>query len=165
LADLASAHGRCHTDGKLKVNNLTRGSWRMVCDRGELTFVAVLSPDGNPRLQTLLWEDSLPPSALLERSAEAATGWIHAWDEKAAKKVLAPSMDVERTRRTMSQAAAKYGSCKLDHAVTSDGATTGKFLLACTEGALELSVTVDPKTQRITRPRAVPPRTMANCAP
>jgi hypothetical protein len=42
----------------------------------------VLSPGAEPRLQTLLWEDALPPSALLARASTEVASWTRRWDDE-----------------------------------------------------------------------------------
>lgn len=165
VAELSKAHGRCHRNGSVKANNLTRGSWNMACESGEISFVAALSPEVEPRLQALLWEHSLPPSALLEQSAAAVTPLIARWDDSEAHRIFAASIDSEKTRKLLARAGAKHGPCNVDHPLWSDGATKARFLLTCAEGPLELSQTVDPGTQQTTRLSLAAPRTMANCAP
>jgi hypothetical protein len=125
----------------------------------------VLSPEVEPRLQTLVWEDSLPPSPALLRLAAAATPLIDRWDEAAARGILAPSVDLASTRKQLAQAGATYGACKVERLLSSDGAAKAKFLIACADGAVELSQTIDVSSQRITRVALTAPRTMANCAP
>jgi hypothetical protein len=150
--------------GAVHVNERTRGTWRMVCDRGWITFAAVLAPSG-PRLQALLWEDELPPSALLVRSAESAASFITAWNAAAAAKLLAPTVDAQATRKALAYVGLDHGACKLGEPVAGDGATSARFRLSCTSGVVELSVTVDPATERVTRLRTAPPRTSAYCTP
>jgi hypothetical protein len=175
MAELSRAHGRCQRNGAVKVNNLTRGSWQMACESGEISFVAALSPEAPspeapspeavPRLQTLLWEDSRPPSAVLERSVAAVTPLIARWDDSEARSIFAPSIDMGKTRKQLARAGATYGACKVERALWSDGATKARFLLACADGALELSQTIDAGARQITRLALAAPRTMANCAP
>jgi hypothetical protein len=165
MTSLSRAHGRCQRNGTLKVNNLTRGSWQMSCESGEVAFVAALSPEGEPRLQTLLWEDSLPPSAALGRLGAAVTPLIAEWDDGEARRIFAPSVELSKTRAQLARARATHGPCTVERALSSDGAAQARFLLACAEGALELSETIDAHAGQITRLSLTAPRTMANCAP
>ncbi|MEO8179571.1 MAG: serine hydrolase domain-containing protein [Deltaproteobacteria bacterium] len=165
MTELSRAHGRCQRNGTVKVNNLTRGSWQMTCESGEIAFVAALSPEIEPRLQTLLWEDSLPPSPALERLGAAVAPLIAQWDDSNARRILAPSVDMARTRKQLARVGATHGPCNVERALSSDGSTKARFLLACAEGALELSQTIDVRTGQITRLSLAAPRTMANCAP
>jgi hypothetical protein len=136
----------------------------MACDRGQIEFALALSPEAKPRLQTLLWDSSLPPSPLLQRAADTVVPWLARWDETA-RASLAPNVNVEATRKTLTVLATTHGPCKMDQPLLSDGATKAKFLLSCQGGPLELTVSVDPKTERITAVGAKAPRTQANCAP
>jgi CubicO group peptidase (beta-lactamase class C family) len=164
LAELSSAHGACHAEGGVHVNNGTRGSVRMVCDRGEITFAIVLSPASSARLQALIWEEMLPPSEPMLAAARNVIPWIEHWDEAAAKTALAPDMDMRATRKALGRAALDHGVCRLEKTLSSDGKSRARFLLSCTESDVEMSIRFDPKTERITQIDMAEPRTTPHCS-
>jgi len=166
FARLRAEHGACRPEGTLEAVNWLRGRWRLECDRGAVTFVGALSPRSHPRLQALLWRSTLPPSAGMTEAARALAGLVGAWNDGRARSLLAPATDLGRTRKAMARLAVDHGSCSVERPLSGDGSKEGVFLLACSDGPLQLSLSLDEKTGRVSEWSGAPPRApdSPNCA-
>ena len=158
LAELRKKHGACTARGPLHAPNRLRGSWELECERGSLTFAMSLTPRESPLVQGLIWESNLPPTPALSKAASGVAGLVAHWDEPAAKGLFAATVDLAQARKTLAHLGIDHGSCKVEKPLKGGGEGEGVFHLACHDGSLDLSVTLDPATSRLTAWRAEPPR-------
>jgi len=166
LDKLRRAHGACRADGPLEVVNWLRGRWRLSCDSGAVVFAAALSPRAHPRLQALLWRSELPPGPRMSEAARTLAGLVGTWSEPRAKALFAPAVDLSRARKSLARLGIDHGKCSVERPLRGDGSSEGVFQLACTDAPLELSLSLDEKTGRVTEWRGAPPRSAdsPNCA-
>lgn len=109
-------------------------------------------------MQGLIWESNLPPTPALSKAASGVAGLVAHWDEPAAKGLFAATVDLAQARKTLAHLGIDHGSCKVEKPLKGGGEGEGVFHLACHDGSLDLSVTLDPATSRLTAWRAEPPR-------
>ncbi|HMK73092.1 MAG TPA: serine hydrolase domain-containing protein, partial [Myxococcaceae bacterium] len=166
FARLRREHGSCRPDGALDAVNWLRGRWRLSCDSGAVVFAAALSPLAHPRLQTLVWRSELPPSPRMAEAARALAGLVGTWSEPRARLLFAPAVELARTRKALARLGVDHGRCSVERPLRGDGGNEGVFRLGCTDAPLELSLSLDEKTGRVTEWHGSPPRAAdsPNCA-
>jgi CubicO group peptidase (beta-lactamase class C family) len=164
FARLSREHGACRPGGAPSFVNRLRGSWREACERGSITFAVAVAPGAGAGLQGMEIGEDLPPTAALARAGSAVVELLDHADAAATTKLTAPA-DTAKVSATLSRLHRVYGDYKLDRAVESDGKETAVFALACAEGPLELTVTLD-AGGAVTSVRGHPPRdpSSPNCA-
>lgn len=140
LETLHKAHGSCRPTADAEPENALRGRLRLSCDRGAIALSVELTSDVPPRIQALLLESVLPPSAALQQAATRAAGLLMQWDDAAAAQLLAPQADGKKVRQTFARATANHGACRLQQPLRSDGDTSAAFRLGCEHGDLDLEL-------------------------
>jgi CubicO group peptidase (beta-lactamase class C family) len=153
FAKLASDHGHCRTEGSLEVHGRMHGSWRLACDRGAITFDALLTPANPPRVQAAIWRAELPADPRTARAAARLTAMMDHWDDSVASELLAPAVDRQRARRSLAHLAIDHGSCTVvngvietDHQPLAND-QRDRFQLACRDGGVDLTFKLDDRAQ------------------
>lgn len=156
-------HGACRADGDVIPFGRAQGRFRLACERGNIEFLAYLTPDASPLLQSVEYRQELPVGA----EAQAALPSIVAALNGAAlsRPVLADSADAIAIEHRLARLHGAHGACELEAALFSDAKGKSTFRLRCAQAPLELTLQLDPKTSRITDVTGAAPRTFgAICA-
>lgn len=151
FAALRRAHGRCAPAGAPARRGALAGNLRLRCQRGGLELHVGLTPTLPPRVQTLAWTRDVPPGERLSGAATQLASAIAHFDEAALTPLLDPSLNLRRVRNAFERLELDHGACSVDRPVASDGATTARFRLRCTNGPIELAVALAPGTGRVAR--------------
>jgi CubicO group peptidase (beta-lactamase class C family) len=171
FARLARDHGHCRPEGALEVHGRMHGSWRLACDRGAITFDALMSPANPPRVQAATWSEELPADARNARAATRLAAMIGRSDEGATADLFAPSVDRPRARKTLARLAIDHGVCtvisgvlEIDHEPLGND-RRARFHLACAEGPVDLTFTLDDAGQIAEFGASSPAAPDATCQP
>jgi len=155
--------GACRPGGALEAENALRGTWKMSCDRGSLRVAITLAPTMPPKVQ--LWEltaaGQLPPA--IDAVVKAIAGMIGAPDQAALSSLLDPGVDAGATARHL-RAASVWGTCGIDDVLSGGGDRGARVRLACSRGKLDLTVEVDPTSEKVRR-LVLAPLPAGTCVP
>jgi hypothetical protein len=153
------AHGALRSDPDAAVESFSpfHLAWWMRGERGRVQIEIQLSPEREPRVQTLnLTSVPEPPQELSDAAAlvretldDAAPSWP-------ATLRLSDAVDPAGVRRALMAAAARYAPIERTAVVAGDGAKTASFRCSGARGAFELRLTRDPATGAFTRVVFVP---------
>jgi hypothetical protein len=146
---LAKDHGVCRMAGTtIEPENALRGTWKLMCERGWLEVGITLAPTMPPKVQLINIAPVLPPDAEMTKTIETLGKLLVAWDADVVKSIAAPSLDVERTRRHFTAAAA-WGTCKVDETLSGNGTRSSTVRLVCDKGPMAARVVLDPNTHKL----------------
>jgi CubicO group peptidase (beta-lactamase class C family) len=166
---IRASHGALRSDPDAPAESLSpfHLAWWMRGERGRVQIEIQLSPEREPRVQTLnLTSVPEPPAALVE----AAMLVRAALDDPApvwpATIALEATVDATALRRALLAAAARFAPIERSVVVAGDGTKTGSFRFSGARGAFELRMTRDQDTGRLTRvvfvPKNLEPPTLAD---
>jgi hypothetical protein len=165
LAGIRAAHGACRPGEKTEPENALRGRMRLACERGEVDVSIELTSDAPPRIQALVLEPAMPPSAALVDAAARTVELLGRWDGRAAAALLAPGTDVDATRRLLARVQANHGACRMGDAIRGDGSSGATFRLQCERGEVDLLLARDASSARIAKLDALSVAGSARCPP
>jgi CubicO group peptidase (beta-lactamase class C family) len=155
---IAREHGHCHAEGDILPLSATHGRFRVSCDRGVVDIVALLTPHPAPLIQTLLLQRQMPITDNDRAMAEAIVGAL-ARGASLPANILAPTVDPMLLDKRLARLRGAYGACSIEKPLWNNAAGEASFRLRCSEGPLDLSLRIDPKTSLLRdfsagRPRA-----------
>ena len=132
-------------------------SWWMLGERGRVQIEIQLSPEREPRVQTLNLTSVPEPSPELAAAADLVRAAIDSpaptWP---AAVPLGDTVDAALLQRALMAAAARYAPIERAAVVGGDGTKTASVRFASSRGAFELRMTRDPWMGRLTRVVLVP---------
>lgn len=151
-------HGSCRAEGDILPLSATHGRFRVACERGAIDVVAFLTPHPKPLIQTLELRRQMPVTESDRAMAEKLVTSL-ARRSPFPANALAPGVDSRPIEKRIDRLRSTFGDCSLENPLWSNGAGEARFSLRCSEGPLELSLRLDPKTSRLlefsgARPRA-----------
>jgi CubicO group peptidase (beta-lactamase class C family) len=171
FAKLAREHGHCRSDGPLEVHGRMHGSWRLACDRGAITFDALMTPATPPRVQAATWREEFSVDASTSRAAVRLVAALAKWDDGAATETFAPSVDRQRARKILARLALDHGACTIDRGVLEaeheplGDDRRARFHLVCADAPLELTFALDDMGRIAEFEGSTPAPSDATCAP
>ncbi|HKB28050.1 MAG TPA: serine hydrolase domain-containing protein [Candidatus Limnocylindrales bacterium] len=154
-----ASHGALRPDPDAPAESLSpfHLAWWMRGERGRVQIEIQLSPEREPRVQTLnLTSVPEPPAALVEAATlvrAALDDVAPAWPSTIA---LADTVDRALLHRSVLAAAARFAPIERQEVVAGDGVKTASFRFSGARGKFELRMTLDPGTARLTRVVLVP---------
>ena len=167
FARLGASHGPCQRSGALKTYGRHRGVWTLVCDRGTITFDALMTPGTPARVEIVKWTDELPPEDRQRAIAMRLAATMGQRNDAGAAMtdVFAASADRARLARRLAHLAIDHGACEVpggalrsQHEPLSDDAVRAIFHLRCLSGPLDLEITLDDQSGRVVELDGYPPR-------
>jgi CubicO group peptidase (beta-lactamase class C family) len=160
---LAEQHGACRPATTIEAENALRGGWKMMCDRGWLNVSITLAPTMPPKVQQINIGPVMPPDAEMTKTAETIVKLLASWNAKTAETLVAPGLDLERTRRQFAAASA-WGTCKIGEPLSGNGTRNSSIRLVCDNGPIVARIALDATTHRVTNLDLVPLREQ-RCVP
>lgn len=145
--ELRKKHGACRPDGEPRSDNGTHVGWTLLCERGSIEFNAHLTPARTERLQFLWWKEHHPPSQALDRAAGRLTA---AFGTQRAPAGLLWGDRARRSNLDFQKLSLAHKACRVERPLTSDGETSATYRLLCANQPVELSLSIDKKTGRVT---------------
>ena len=156
---LRASHGALVPDPDAPVESFSpfHLAWWMRGERGRVQLEIQLSPEREPRVQTLnVTSVPEPPPEL----ADAATLVRAALDDPApawpAAVMLGDTVNPVAVRRALLAASARFAPIERTAVVAGDGVKAASFRFSGARGAFELRMTRDPETGRLSRVVLVP---------
>ena len=161
---LREVHGRLRPDPSEPTESFSpfHLSWWMAGELGRVQVEIQLSPEREPRVQSLnLTSVPEPSAALAATAAPIVEALRRGWEGEAmptwpASVALADEVDPAPVRRAFAAAAARFSPIGRATVVGGDGKRTASYRLSGERGAFELRVTWDPDAGRATRIVFVP---------
>ena len=150
--ELRARHGACLSEPVFDAENALRGEWKMQCERGWLQVAITLAPTLPPKVQYLAVRSVMPMDARMAGVvSQIAAALAPATNEPAPlDALLAPAADRAATGRMLG-AAARWGACRPAEVLDGDGTQSARVRLTCERGALDLSVSLDAASGKVTR--------------
>jgi hypothetical protein len=163
LERMGREQGACQADGDIVPLSLTHGRFRLACERGNIEFMAYLTPAATPRLQSLEYRQNLPVTEPSQAVARAVTAALNG--SPLPGELLAEGSDRAAIEKQLARLRGNYGSCELEAPLADNGKNVSSFQLRCAEGRLELTLRFAPKTSLIAEVSGARPRSFgAVCA-
>jgi CubicO group peptidase (beta-lactamase class C family) len=156
---LRASHGVLRPDPDAPAESLSpfHIAWWMRGERGRVQIEIQLSPEGEPRVQTLNLTSVPEPAPELASAAALVQAALETpsplWP---ATLPLAAEVDQVALRRALLAAAARFTPIERTAVVAGDGAKTASFRFSGARGAFELRLTRDPDSGDLTRVVLVP---------
>jgi CubicO group peptidase (beta-lactamase class C family) len=157
FASLREAHGACRPEAPgaaLEAENALRGTWTLACDRGHVRFSLTLAPTSRPIIQWLEATSTLPLDPRLAALASTLAARIGEPSASAAD-LVAPGADPDALARALAAAAA-WGSCRIGDVREGGGDASATVRFACDKGPLDVSITLDPASGRLSQATLAP---------
>jgi len=157
FASLREAHGACRPEAPgaaLEAENALRGTWTLACDRGHVRFFLTLAPTSRPIIQWLEATSALPLDPRLAALASTLAARIGQPSASAAD-LVAPGTDPDALARALA-AATVWGSCRIGEVLKGGGDTSATVRFACDKGPLDVSITLDPASGRLSQATLAP---------
>ena len=159
LEKLRGIHGRLVADDSEPARGDTPAhlEWWMVGEHGCVKVEILMSPEPEPRVQTLNVTSIPEPRAPLSSAAEAV---IRAFSEAGTSWPsdvrLGPKVDRAVAERELRTAAARYGAARLGRCMAGDGERKATWRVSTDRGELELRLERDAGTGELTAFGLVP---------
>jgi CubicO group peptidase (beta-lactamase class C family) len=164
FAGFTKQHGRCQSEGQPRFFGPLHSEFRLVCERGALSFELLLSPATPPLVQNMDVKEELPPDERSEQAAKALTQALNGASESTYAELLGPSIDRTRAKQHLRRLAASHSNCSTERGWLElvhrplKTEQTSRYSLVCSEGPLELSFSFAENTRQVTSFSAYPAR-------
>jgi CubicO group peptidase (beta-lactamase class C family) len=166
IANIRERHGSLRGDDAEPVESYSpfHAAWWLVGERGGRVRVEILmSPERQPKVQTLALTSVPEPSALLRRIAERIIGSVNAGQgggmvDWPSDVNLGDQIDLGAVRRTLAATAARFTPVSLGSVMEGDGEGRATFRLQSDRGLLDLALEVDPDKPCVTAVSIAPIR-------
>lgn len=151
-------HGKCRAEGDILLLSATHGRFRVSCERGAIDVVALLTPHPKPLIQTFELSRQMPVTDSERAMAETLLITL-ARSTPLPANALAPDVDPRPLEKRLARLRGTSGDCSLEQPLWNNGGGEASFRLRCSEGPVQLSLRMDPKTSLLrdfssARPRA-----------
>jgi hypothetical protein len=129
-----------------------------VCDRGAITFDALMTPGTPARVEIVKWTDELPLEARQRAIAMRLTAAMGQRNDASAAMtdVVAASADRDRLARRLAHLAIDHGACEVTggalrshHEPLGDDAARAILHLRCVGGPMDLEITLDDQRRHV----------------
>jgi hypothetical protein len=135
--------GECKPAGDIQPENLLRGKFRLLCERGFVDVAFTLAPTMPPKLQYLSFATTKSLAANMKAVAESLASLIASPSDERLAALAAPSLDAAAVRRAVEAARLSYGSCRVGETLGGDGKSQARVRLECDRAPLELAFGTD----------------------
>jgi hypothetical protein len=135
--------GECKPAGEIQPENLLRGKFQLLCERGFVEVAFTLAPTMPPKLQYLSFAPTKSLEANMKTAAESLASLIGSPSDERLAKLAAPSLDAAGIRRAIGAARLSYGSCRVGETLGGDGKSHARVRLDCERAPLELTFATD----------------------
>ncbi|HXA04866.1 MAG TPA: serine hydrolase domain-containing protein [Bryobacteraceae bacterium] len=135
--------GECKPAGDIQPENLLRGKFRLLCERGFVDVAFTLAPTMPPKLQYLSFATTKSLDANMKAVAESLASLIGSPSDGRLAALAAPSLDAVAVRRAVEAARLSYGSCRVGETLGGDGKSHARVRLECDRAPLELAFGTD----------------------
>lgn len=150
FTDLRRRFGKCRQITPVEPENALRGRWRMVCRGGYLELFATLAPTVPPQLQYLQITAARSLNPAFKRTTAQVIRLINQWDETLAPAVFDRSLKRAALRSQFEALRVQYGRLRLGEVLEGDGSTTARLRLTGKNGQVDMKLTLNPQTGRVT---------------
>jgi hypothetical protein len=135
--------GECKPAGEIQPENLLRGKFRLVCERGFVDVAFTLAPTMPPKLQYLSFGATKSLDANMKAVAEGLASLIGSPSHERLAALASPSLDAAAIRGAVGAARPFYGSCRVGETLGGDGKSHARVRLECDRAPLELAFAID----------------------
>jgi len=121
--------------------------WWLAGERGVVQVQIQLTPQREPRVQSLTLAVPPAPGSPLRATLDALLAWLNGTDRDWAPAIaVSDAVDTSLLARRLRMAAAWAGECRIDAWKAGDGATSATVALTGEHADLTLSLLVDPSS-------------------
>jgi CubicO group peptidase (beta-lactamase class C family) len=135
--------GECKPAGDIQPENLLRGKFRLLCDRGFVDVSFTLAPTMPPKLQYLNFAATKSLDSNMTAVAQGLASMIGSPSDDRLTALAAPSLDAAAIRRAAAAARLFYGPCHVGETLGGDGKFRARVRLECDHAPLELAFAID----------------------
>ncbi len=158
VQDLRASYGKVLSSTAFEAENNLRGRWWLTCEGGRIEAYITMSPNVPPRMQTLQLIAAKPLDAGLADFVRQLVAFIGGWNAEQARDVFATTLDRAVLQRQFEAVRMQYGKLQSGDVLEGDGTTQARVRLTGERGNVDMKVTVDKETGRVsevtfTRPR------------
>lgn len=150
VQSLRADYGKCTSVTPFEPENALRGRWTMKCSKGRIEVFVTLAPTMPPSVQMLEFTAAKPLSADFTKSVNALIALVNGWDDDAAHTLFARSVKPTSLRAQFEALRVQYGSLRLDTNKEGDGVTHARVRLIGARGILDVKLTRNPQTGKLT---------------
>lgn len=151
VQELRASLGKCKSVSGLEAENNLRGRWWMQCAKGRIEVFVTLSPTVPPKVQHLLLTPAHNLSAELNRIVKQVVGLINEWDKNDASKLFAPSLKPKVMHKQFAALTVHYGGkLRIADVIGGNGETEACIRLVGAHGEVNMRITLDSKSKRVT---------------
>lgn len=135
--------GECKPAGDIQPENLLRGKFRLLCERGFVDVAFTLAPTMPPKLQYLNVTATKSLDANMKTVAQGLASVIGSPSDERLTALAGPSLDTGAVRRAAAAARLFNGSCHVGETLGGDGKSHARVRLECDHAPLELAFATD----------------------
>lgn len=150
LDELRSRHGELRGASVIETTNPLRGTWTLQGERGWCRVWLTLTPTVPPRVQHLSYESIFPPNAAMQDALDALLTATAAPTQRAVARLFAASSDRRAQLKQLRTVNLLYGACTLATILGGDGVQHTVVSVQSAGGPLEVEVTLNPRTGKLT---------------
>lgn len=150
LGELRARHGALRDASTIETSNPLRGTWTLQGERGWCRVWLTLAPTVPPRVQHLSYESIFPPDATLQAALDALLAATVAPTQRAVARLFAASSDRPAQLKQLRTVNLLYGACTLAAILGGDGVQHTVARVQSAGGPLEVEVTRNPHTGKLT---------------
>jgi len=150
LDELRARHGVFRNVSMIETSNPLRGTWTLQGERGWCRVWLTLAPTTPPRVQHLSYESIFPPNAVMQGALDALVAATAAPTQRAIAHIFTATSDRRAQLKQLRTVNLLYGACTLAATLGGDGAEHTVARLQSAGGPLEVEVTLNPRTGKLT---------------
>ena len=150
LDELRARHGVLRDASMIETTNPLRGSWTLQGERGWCRVWLTLAPTVPPRVQHLSIASIFPPNAAMQGALDALLAATVAPTQRAIARLFAAASDRPAQLKQLRTVNLLYGACTLTAILGGDGVQHTVARVQSAGGALEVEVTLNPRTGKLT---------------
>jgi CubicO group peptidase (beta-lactamase class C family) len=147
---LRADFGKCSSTTPFEAENALRGRWTMKTRKGRIEVFVTLAPTVPPTLQMLEFTAAKPLSADFTQSVESLIALVRQWDDSAARDLFARSLKPTSLRPQLDALRVQYGDLRLGDNLEGDGKTKVRVRLIGTRGSVDVRMTRNAQTGKLT---------------
>lgn len=141
--------------------NALRARWRIIGQRGHIELFATLAPTVPPRLQYLELTAARRPNPALRALISRLIALINRWDSPRARTLFARPLKLRQLQAHFEALRVQYGQLRFEEVLEGDGVAQARLRLVGSNGAVDLALTLDPRSGKVTSLTFTRPRDTA----
>ncbi len=150
LAALRSRHGGFGNPSAIETTNPLRGAWTVQGERGWCRIWLTLAPTVPPRVQHLSIISIFPPNAAMQAALDALLAATANPTRRRVARIFTKSSDRTAQLKQLRIVNLLYGACTLEAILEGDGEQRIVARLQSEGGPLDVEVTLDTRTGKLT---------------